>query len=191
MKKRFLIGLCLGLVLMFFPAGTLSGEEIMGREIKEFSGILKNSVPVEHNFFVGTHGTTTLTLSFIGGSSSILLEVFDSDSQCVYQKQTPIANKMMINHLEMGGYLLRMTSIQKTPGDLPYQLEILMPKKTYLTLEDERIPLIAPSIAITEDGTVAAESWLKPIPFGVYIVFLCMVLWGWVFSRFYRRFKNN
>ncbi|MCL1854016.1 MAG: T9SS type A sorting domain-containing protein [Peptococcaceae bacterium] len=179
--------LCLGLTLTLSPAAAF-GEEIAGREYNNFSGTLIDGAPAEHRVFVGVRGTTTLSLSFIGGNSSILLEIFDSNNKRVYQKRTATANKFMIDHLEVGSYLLRLTPAQKIPRDLPYQLEVLMPKTTYVTFEEESAPLAAPGEALTDD---TAGSGLKPIPFSVYIVFMVMLFWGWLSFWVYRTLKGS
>lgn len=168
----------IGIILTLCPVSSLWAEEIIGREVSNFSGTLNNGVVAKHRVYAGSKGTMNLTLSFVGGNSSIQLDVIDGQNQSVYSKQILMANKIAV-HLEAGGYIIRLTPILKNREDLPYQLEALMPRTTYITMEEEKVPLAAP------DAETPAATF-KPIPFKAYIIFLLMLLWGWLSVYLYR-----
>jgi hypothetical protein len=177
--RGFVLCLFLCIFLCLFPPAALYGEEIVGREAEDFSGTLQNGVPAEHRILLSTEGTMSLTLSFVGGNSDILLEVFDRNKKCVYRTKAIMAGQFLIRHLPVGNYLLRLTPIQKVQKDLPYQLQVLLPKTTYLNIEAEEVPLAAEN-----------SEGFAPIPFSAYAMILLMLLWGALAIYLYRFLRN-
>jgi len=153
----------------------------VGRGAEEFSGTLKNGLPAEHRILVGTEGTMSLTLSFVGGNSAILLEVVNRNNRVVYRTQTPMAGQFIVHDLPVGNYILRLTPIQKVRKDLSYHLQVLMPTATYIYIEEEeKAPLATAEILA---GT-------KPFPFSAYVMMVLMILWGILAAYLYRFLRN-